>query len=107
MSGISKATPNGMPEDDLWRDLDRVWWGALVSSGHTYGLIRRTPESGGGRYEVFERRYTMTWRPDREGLARFSGIGGVTDAEPITAKEGERLLAEFIAAGPMGDPDLR
>jgi hypothetical protein len=106
MKGTSKAT-GGMAKDNLWRNLDRVWWGALVSSGRAYGLIRRTPEAGGGRYEVFERRYTMTWRPDREGLARFSGIGGVTDAEPITAEEGKRLLAEFIAAGPLGDPDLR
>jgi hypothetical protein len=45
--------------------------------------------------------------PTGEGLACLAGIGGVTDAELITAEEGERLLAEFIAAGPMGDPDLR
>lgn len=105
MSGMSKATPKGMPEDDLWRDLDRFWWGALVSSGDTYGLIRRIPEVGDGWYEVFERRYTMTWRPDREGPARFSGIGGVTDADHCRGSE--RLLAEFIAAGPMADSDLR
>ena len=93
--------------DDLWSDLERVWWGALVSGGRAYGLIRRTPHDDGGLYEVFDRRYTMEWQWDGEGLARFSGIGGVTDAEPITADEGERLLAEFIAAGPIGDPDLR
>ena len=63
-----------------WRDLERVWWGALVSGGRTYGLIRRTPSGGGGQYEFLDRRYTLDWLPDREGLARFSGIGGVTDA---------------------------
>jgi hypothetical protein len=97
---------NPVPEpDDLWGDLDRVWWGAAISGGRTYGLFRRTP-SRGVSYEVFDRRYTLTWLPDREGAGRFSGIGGVTDAEPITEAEGERLLAEFIAAGPLGDPDL-
>ena len=49
----------------------------------------------------------MTWRHDPQGLGRFSGIGGVTAAEPITVVEGERLLAGFIAAGRIGDPDLR
>jgi hypothetical protein len=95
--------PSGYP----WRDLGRVWWGALVSGGQIYGLIRRTPTDAGGQFEFFDRRYTLTWLPDGEGLARFSGIGGVTDAEPISPEEGERLLAEFIAAGPMGPPDLR
>jgi hypothetical protein len=92
--------------EDLWGDLEQVWWGALVSGGRTYGLIRRIPTDAGGQYEVLDRRLTLTWVPDREGLARFSGIGGVTDAEPISPSEGERLLAGFIAAGPMGPPDL-
>lgn len=78
-----------------------------MSGGRTYGLIRRTPTEGGGLFEVLDRRYTLNWVPDREGLARFSGIGGVTDAEPISPEEGERLLVEFIAAGPIGPPDLR
>lgn len=93
--------------ESLWSDLERVWWGAMVSGGRTWGLIRRTPTETGGRYEFLDRRYTLTWLPDNEGLARFSGIGGVTDAEPISAEEGERLLAEFIAADPIGPPDLR
>jgi hypothetical protein len=79
----------------------------MVSGGRTWGLIRRTPGEGAGNFEVLDRRFTLKRVPDREGLARFSGIGGVTDAEPISAEEGERPLAEFIAAGPMGPPDLR
>jgi hypothetical protein len=87
-----------------WRDVSEVWWGVLENDGRPYALIRRTP---GTVYEVFDRRYSMTWQPDPEGAGHFTGIGGVTDAEPITAEEGERLLADYIAAGLVGDPDLR
>ncbi len=88
--------------EDPWRDTRDVWWGVLEHNGRPYALIRRTP---GTVYEVFDRR-TLTWRPSAEGAAHFTGIGGATDAEPITSAEGERLLAECLAAGSIGDADI-
>ncbi len=83
---------------------DPLWYAALESNGKPYGLIRRVRDATGVRYEYFDRRYTMSRLHDPEGAGRWTGIGGVTDAEPVSIEDGERLLAEFIAAGPLGDP---
>jgi hypothetical protein len=89
-----------------WKMEAGLWYGALESGGEVYGVIRRIADIAGVRYEVLDRRYTMEWIPDREGAGRFTGIGGVTDAEPVSVEEGERLLAELLAIGPIGPPDL-
>jgi hypothetical protein len=83
---------------------DPLWYAALESGGRAYGLIRRLRDASGVRYEHFDRRYTMSWVHDPEGAGHWTGIGGVTDAEPIPIEEAERLLAVFIAVGPIGDP---
>lgn len=46
----------------------------------------------------------MSWVYGPEGPGHWTGIGGVTDAEPVSLEVGEGLLVEFIAAGPIGDP---
>jgi hypothetical protein len=94
------------PDDPWpWRMEASLWYGALESGGEVYGLIRRIADLAGVRYEVLDRRYTMEWIPDPEGAGRFTGIGGVTDAEPVSVEEGKRLLAELLAIGPIGPPD--
>jgi hypothetical protein len=74
-----------------WTDLDATWYAALVSGGTTYAVARRTPTPTSVAYEVWNPR-TRQWRPTKEGLAYFTGIGGITDAEPIDEETALRLL---------------
>lgn len=86
------ATPPPFP----WTNTDDDWYAALESGGRTYGLACRRAE--GEAYEVFVPE-TGEWIFTSEGAGYFTGIGGVTDAEPVTpevAAEIERTLRNAL-----------
>ena len=84
------ATPPPFP----WTNTDDDWYAALEAGGRTYGLARRRHDGDLIEYEVLVPE-TGQWIFTSEGAGYFTGIGGVTDAEPITpevAGEIERRL---------------
>lgn len=79
-----------------WSDTAEDWYAALVSDGIIYGLARRIHVPGGVDYQVLDPE-TKTWGPDPEGAGHFTGIGGVTDAEPITPATARAIETRLLA----------
>lgn len=82
---------------DPWIDADADWFAALVAGGATYGVARRRHVGDDLRYEVYIPE-TDSWVPTGEGPGYFTGIGGVTDAEPVTPAEAADIVRGLLEA---------
>jgi hypothetical protein len=83
-----------------WTTTDDDWFAALVSGGRTHGLARRRHDGDLIHYEVLVPK-TGQWIFTPEGAGYFTGIGGVTNAVPITPAEAtdvERSLLDAVRA---------
>lgn len=86
-----------------WRVEDPLWYAAMIDAGEVYGLMRRVVrERGRARIVDYERldRATGEWVPDpSRGAAVFTGIGGVTDAVPVSVADGDALTVKLAPGG--------
>jgi len=76
-----------------WTDAADDWYAQLVDGhGRITGVARRVHDGAAVRYETWT---GTAWRATDEGAGYFTGTGGVTDAEPITKAQADRLLVTF------------
>lgn len=84
-----------------WANLEDDWYAKLVNGrGEVYGLARQVHVPGGLTYESWN---GSGWQPATEGAGYFTGIGGITDAVPITPAEAESVLLALTVGHPA-DP---
>ncbi len=82
-----------------WADVNATWYAALVDSDQRiYGVARRTPTPGGDLFEVLDK-VANRWLRTVEGLGYFTGLGGITDAVPITPDAAEAIIGQLTGTG--------
>ncbi len=77
-----------------WADATVTCYAALVADVKkpAYGLARRVPGGpAGATYDYFDRD-SRTWKSHPDPLRIFTGIGGISDAVPVSPDAALRIL---------------